>query len=76
MDPIHALANAIIELAAKDYIRALKTLQRNPDYQPAQITKVECEEFFLSGWFGVLTNLDGGVLMEDIRKMVKAEVAV
>jgi len=76
MDPIHELANAIIELAAKDYRKALKDLHKNPQYAPAQAMKKDCEEFFLSGWFGVLTNLDGKVLMDDIRRMVKAEVAV
>jgi len=76
MDPIHELANAIIELAAKDYRKALKDLHKNPKYEDALETKKECEEFFLSGWFCLLTNLDGKVLMEDIRRMVKAEVAV
>jgi len=76
MDPIHALANAIIERAALDYRNALKALHKNPHYKEAQEMKDDCESFFLSGWFGVLTNLDGKVLMEDIRRMVKAEVAV
>lgn len=76
MDPIHELANAIVELAAKDYRKALKDLHKNPQYEKALDMKKDCEEFFLSGWFGVLTNLDGKVLMEDIRRMVRAEVAV
>ena len=76
MDPIHELANAIVERAAKDYRKALKDLHKNPQYEDALETKKECEEFFLSGWFGVLTNLNGEVLMEDICRMVKAEVAV
>lgn len=76
MDPIHKLANAIIERAALDYRNALKALHKNPHYKEAQEMKDDCESFFLSGWFGVLTNLDGKVLMEDIRRMVKTEVAV
>lgn len=76
MEPYQALANAIIESAAKDYRKSLIALHKNPKYKEAQKMRDECESFFLSGWFGVLTNLDGSVLMENIQRMVKAEVAV
>ena len=38
-DPYKNLANAIIVQAAKDYQKALRQLQRNPKYEPAQYTK-------------------------------------
>ena len=30
----------------------------------------ECESFFRSEWFGLLTNLDGVVLMQKIKREV------
>lgn len=53
------LANAIIEQAAKDYIKALKVVEKKPKDVDANITKSEVESFFKSDWFQMLTNLDG-----------------
>ena len=76
MEPYQALANAIIESAAKDYRKALIALHKNPQYKEAQKMRDECESFFLSGWFELLTDLDGRTLMINLRRMVKAEVGV
>lgn len=68
LTPYQELANAIIVQASADYKRAceaLKTWKRDPD---ALGTKKECERFFQSDWFDVLSGLDGRVLMQDIRK--------
>jgi hypothetical protein len=57
------LANAIVEQAAHDYERALiynKTWNIE-----------ECERFFLSEWCGMLTTLDGEMLMQCIRERVR-----
>ena len=50
------LANAIIMQAVRDY-------RRSTDKNKAVI-----EKFFRSGWFTVLTRLDGEMLIERLRK--------
>lgn len=70
ISPYENLASAIIVKAADDYRKALKELRRNPDYRPALQTKSDCEHFFHSGWFSVLTAVDGNRLM----RMLRAEV--
>lgn len=57
------LAEAIILRAVKDYKKALKTDNRR--------TKRECERFFRSEWFTVLTRLDGNMLIDRLRAEVK-----
>ena len=67
---IENLAHAIILQAVKDYRKALKILKRQPRHKEAKATAEECEEFFLSKWFTTLTNIDGKVLMEKLKKEV------
>ena len=75
MDSYQALANAIVELAVKDYKNALTQHYRFPndeDY-PDEVCKLE--RFFRSDWYEMLTDLDGEYLMAGIRRMVRLEVA-
>lgn len=59
------LANAIILQAVKDYRKALKGYSINGrNYSSV----VECERFFRSEWFRVLTNVNGEYLITNIRK--------
>lgn len=53
------LANAIIEQAAKDYIKAVRFLLKHPKNPDAMYTKRECERFFNSEWYKMLTPIDG-----------------
>lgn len=48
ISPYENLANAIVELAAKDYRKALKDLKRSPRNDAALQMKAECERFFRS----------------------------
>lgn len=64
------LANAVVETAAKDYIKALRKLKRNPSCISAQHIKDDCERFFKSDWFCELTEVDGIWLMETLRKEI------
>ena len=75
MDPYQALANAIVELAAKDYAVALKYHYAHPHMKEYADEVKSLERFFRSGWYGMLTNLDGECLMREIRCMVRKEVA-
>ena len=75
MDPYQALANAIVELAVKDYKTALKYHYRHPNRKEYADDVARLERFFRSGWYGMLTNLDGELLMNGVRRMVRQEVA-
>lgn len=75
MEPYQALANAIVELAVKDYKKVLKQHYRFPNNKEYadEIASLEC--FFRSGWYETLTDLDGEYLMTGVRRMVRKEVA-
>ena len=75
MEPYQALANAIVELAVKDYKKALKQHFRFPNNKEYADAVDSLELFFRSGWYGMLTDLDGEYLMTAVRRMVREEVA-
>ena len=75
MNPYQALANAIVELAVKDYKKALKQHYRFPNNKDYADAVTSLERFFCSGWYGMLTDLDGEYLMTGVRRMVHKEVA-
>lgn len=66
------LANAIILQAVKDYRVALKCLKVNPRNKTALADKEEIESFFRSGWFSVLTSVDGEMLIRSLQMEVDA----
>ena len=65
------LANAIVLQAVKDYREALSQLKRNPKYKDALTVKEECERFFRSGWYRLLTKVDGEMLIKKLREEVQ-----
>ena len=75
MNPYQALANAIVELAVKDYKKALKRHYRFPNSEDYAADVKSLERFFRSGWYGMLTDLDAEYLMTGVRRMVCKEVA-
>lgn len=75
MESYQALANAIVELAVKDYKTALKRHYRHPDRKEYADEVAGLERFFHSGWYEMLTDLDPELLMEGVRRMVRQEVA-
>ena len=68
MNPYQALANAIVELAVKDYKKALKQHYRFPDNEDFSAEVNALERFFRSGWFGVLSKVDPEFLIKELRK--------
>ena len=70
MDPYEALANAVIEQAAKDYRDACFLLKWKRCNRTAEDMKCDCESFFTSEWCKVLTNLDGAKILGQLRKEV------
>ena len=75
MKPYQALANTIVELAVKDYKKALKQHYRFPNSEDYAAEVKSLERFFRSGWYGMLTDLDGEYFITGIRRMVRKEVA-
>ena len=71
MDSYEKLANAIALQAVKDYRTALKRVARHPKDRDGLATKNECERFFCSGWFGVLTGIDPEMLMRKLQMEVQ-----
>ena len=85
-DPYQNLANFVVIKAAEDYEKALreksklKHLLATMTYDPhryeeklknAQNMIDDCEHFFTGRWIELLTDLDGAVLMNRIRKQCK-----
>ena len=68
MNGYQLLANAIIEQAAKDYRKALCAIQLNKNNRSARASKTHLEKFFLSEWFGALTNVNGAVLISKLKE--------
>ena len=70
MTPEENLANAIVLSAVRDYRGALKRLARNPGSEYAKREVSDLERFFRSGWYSVLTDVDGEYLIERLRAEV------
>jgi hypothetical protein len=69
-DPFENLANAIVEQAAKDYVDALRRIKKNPRNKAAMGEAMELENFFHSGWYGLLTKVDPDYLIRRLREKV------
>ena len=66
------LANAIVLQAVKDYRKALRTLSLHPHNRSAQYERRSIEQFFRSGWFGVLTSIEPEMLITKLKAEVTA----
>ena len=63
-DQWQQLADAIVEKAVNDYVRALAgNGYRN---KSAAVAKAECERFFRSDWFTTLSPLDGETIIQKL----------
>jgi hypothetical protein len=69
-NPYEKLANAIVLSAATDYKAVLRKIKRNPENQNAMQDAMAIERFFRSGWYSVLTSVDGEYLMDRLRKEI------
>ncbi len=69
-DSYERLANAIIIQASKDYMTSLRKKKRNTGSASAEHDIRECERFFRSGWYQVLTSVDGEYLIAKLRKAI------
>ena len=62
------LATAIILQAVEDWRKSVKALKKRPHFTEAMMMKDECEQFFLSEWFGVLTSVDGNMILRKLKQ--------
>lgn len=67
-----ALCAAVVELAVKDYKRALRRLKRKPTDQEALHTKFDCERFFRKD-ISFYSDIDGEKIMQKIQEEVEGE---
>ena len=67
-DQWEELAQAIILQAAEDYRNALKGMQEEPEKRKHLKRKTECEHFFRSEWFRVLSKVNPDMIPDRIRK--------
>lgn len=64
------LVVGIVERTVQDYKAAVQRLKTDPKDLESRITKQECECFFLSPWFVLLTNLDGKQFLNRIHQEI------
>lgn len=78
LDGFEALSNAIVMMAASDYINLLAHLKpRNlPNNSSIRPSIKECEDFFRSSWFEKLTGADGEWFMDKCKEKAKELVIV
>ena len=62
------LANAVILEAVLDYREACMVLKYRPDRKVQMERKKSLEDFFRSGWFKILSGLDGETLLANLKK--------
>ena len=62
------LAQAIIFSAAEDYRRAASWLRVCPGSREHRKRKTECEQFFRSRWFCMLTDTDPAAFLKRLEK--------
>lgn len=60
------LCNAIILSVVTDYRKA--RCGERVAGKPPEWVIADCERFFLSEWFSILTKLDGAALLEKLKK--------
>ena len=71
MDPYRRLAEAIVLATVNEYRKALKRLCKYPKDTAALAEKDNCEKFFHSNWYGMLTRVDGDMLIRKLQGEVQ-----
>ena len=65
-----ALAQTIILQAVEDYRKCRRLVRRKPGQIEAQKMIREVEAFFRSRWFMQLSDVDGNMILEGLKKEV------
>ena len=75
-DPYERLANAIVLQAVSDYRVALKKIKAHPKNREAISEALEIEKFFRSGWYSILTDVDGEYLIRRLQEEVRQSESI
>ena len=75
-DPYERLANAIVMQAVSDYRVALKKIKAHPKNREAINEALEIEKFFRSGWYSILTDVDGEYLIRRLQDEIRQSESI
>ncbi|MBQ6025961.1 MAG: hypothetical protein IJL20_10175 [Lachnospiraceae bacterium] len=75
-DPYERLANAIVLQAVSDYRTALKKIKAHPKNREAISEALEIENFFRSGWYSILTDVDGEYLIRRLQEEIRQSESI
>lgn len=75
-DPYERLANAIVLQAVSDYRTALKKIKAHPKNRQAIDEALEIEKFFRSGWYQMITSVDGEFLIRKLQEEVRQSESI
>ena len=75
-DPYERLANAIVLQAVSDYRVALKKIKAHPKNREAISEALEIEKFFRSGWYSILTDVDGEYLIRRLQYEIRQSESI
>ena len=70
-DPYERLANAVILQAVTDYRVALKKIKTYPINKDAVSEALSIERFFRSGWYSMLTSVDGEYMIRKLQGEIR-----
>ena len=70
INPYQALGNAVVLQAVKDWRDSAEILKRNRRNESAKTMRDECERFFKSPYFNIFTELDGNMLLAQLKMEV------
>ena len=73
MKPYHDLANSIVLQAVDDYRKALRGWSCYGFYGKPEDMIRDCERFFNSHYFQLLTSIDGEYLMQQLKEEYQRE---
>ena len=75
-DPYERLAHAIVLQAVSDYRVALKKIKAHPKNREAISEALEIEKFFRSGWYSILTDVDGEYLIRRLQDEIRQSESI
>ena len=75
-DPYERLANVIVLQAVSDYRSALKKIKAHPKNREAISEALEIEKFFRSGWYSILTDVDGEYLIRRLQDEIRQSESI
>lgn len=65
---LEKLIIAIVKQAVSDWKDAMRVLSKLPDSKSAENRRLECETFFLSQYFYLLTGIDGQTMLKKLEE--------